>query len=162
MLEVAGRDPIGGALEPPDSTRKNGRGAVADEERQPECDETRPEQASPHEVDVFERVPQRRGDQQDVAVPVGDRGFGVGVPAPLDAGALDARSGHRAQGDRIADDVLREREVRRVEDRRQGGLATAERVEVHDPGVGCAGLLVHEVLVGRRRGLPGDRPRRAR
>ncbi len=50
----------------------------------------------------------------------------------------------------------------RVEDRRQGGLATAERIEVHDPGIGCAGLLVDEVLVGGRGYLPPDRARGGR
>ena len=162
LLEVAGRDPVGRTLEPPDAAREDRGGAEADDERQPERDEPRPEQAHPYQVDVLEGVSERRCEEEHVAVAVGDRDFGIGVPAALHAAALDARAGGGAQRNRVENDVLREREMGGVEDRRERRLSAAERVEVHDPRVGRPGLLVDEVLVGRRGNFPRDRPRRGR
>src|SRR5581483_1339266 len=135
--EVAGGDPVGGALEAANPPREERRGPEPGDEGDGEPDERGPEQPGAYEIDVLERRMERRREEQDVAGAVRDRGFRE-IPAPaVDAAALHADRGLGPERHRVARDRIGDGELRRVEDRIEDGpRPRAERLEVDDARVG--------------------------
>ena len=69
LVELPGGDPLGRRLEPPDAAREEKRSAVADAEREQQCEDTGLDEPALHRVDVRERVAERGGEKGDVVEP---------------------------------------------------------------------------------------------
>ena len=76
-VEPAARDPLRGALEPPDSDRKEARRPIADQQRDDQRQSAREEHPALDRIDIGERIVKRGRKQQDVAVSVSHRSRGL-------------------------------------------------------------------------------------
>ena len=152
-LEVARGDAVGRPLEPPQAPGEERRGGPAGEDGEAERDEARPDEPRPDEVDVLHRRPERRREEQDVAVPVGHRRLGERLAGARDDAPRGCERPRGPERDRVGDDVRGEPRPARVgDDEERRASRRARRGEEDGPArVRRARRVVDEVLVGRPR-----------
>ena len=151
LPEVAPRDALGGALEPPDAPCERRRGAVAEQRDDDEGEQTGEQQPPLDELDVPQCVVERGGEKDDVAAGKRPRDLGERPIRALHP-ALRARAAdERAQGDGIPLDVGRALRQAGVAEHLQRRRIVGEHPIEHDTGVRRLGGVL-ELVVEQRRG----------
>ena len=110
LVEAAGGDPLRSVLEPPQPAGKRPGSAVADHEGQEQRQRPGREQPAADELDVPERVVQRRRQEHDRSGRRRDRDLGVPLPTAVH-GPVGAPQGQR---DRSRSSGVRKRGVTRA------------------------------------------------
>ena len=138
LVEAPAGDPVGRALEPADAAREDRGAAVAEQRARQQRHAARGEQEAPlDELDVRERVAERRRQEQHVPLlRVRARPPRRTAPRRADRAVLQAAGRRRAQiaiGSRC--DVGRRAASRRVRDRREQRRQRERGRSDDDPGV---------------------------
>ena len=103
LVEAAARDPVGGPLEAPQPPGEEIGGAVAERQREQQRDHPGEQQPAANELDVRERVLERRAKDEHEALRERDRGLGVRLAVALQPPALGLVRLGRPNGDRVVD-----------------------------------------------------------
>ena len=121
LVEAAAGDAVGGALEPPDAAREHGGEAVAEQRRDEQRRHGGEEDAPLHQLDVRERVAERRGEEDHGAARgvERERDLGVALVVPRDRALRGRDRGGCLQRDRVVLHVGRRPLLARVGDHRQ-------------------------------------------